>query len=68
MKSFISVPFDIKFNIYYKVIQTEGFLAYEYNPFRNLRISGNRYLKNDVSGRYLLKSSNQNIEATLVLF
>lgn len=65
MKSFISVPFDIKFNIYYKVIQTEGFLAYEYNPFRNLRISGNRYLKNDVSGRYLLKSSNQNIEATL---
>ena len=65
MKSFISVPFDIKFNIYYKVIQTEGFLAYEYNPFRNLRISDNRYLKNNVSGGYLLKSSNQNIEATL---
>lgn len=66
MKEFIKVPFDIKFNIYYKIIQTEGFLANEYNPFHNLRISDDKYLKNDLTGRYLLRSSNnQNIEATL---
>lgn len=56
-KSFINVKFDIKFNICYKVIQTEGFLAYEYNPFRNLRISSDRY-KKDEDGRYLINNND----------
>lgn len=58
MRPFITISLDpVKFNIFYKVIQTEGFVAYEYNPFHNLRLSKDRYLK-DSRGRYYIKKSS----------
>lgn len=64
MTPFLTLNFDITFEIMYKTLQTEGFLAYEYNPFRNLRLSGNRYLK-ATDGRYVIKSGDIEIPATL---
>lgn len=45
--------FEIKFNIAYKTKQTKGFLNYEYNPIRNLRINEDRYKIEESTGIYL---------------
>lgn len=39
----------IKFGSHYKVVPTEGYLAWEYNPLRNYRLSENMYEKD---GKY----------------
>jgi hypothetical protein len=39
----------IKFNSQYQVVPTEGYLAWEYNPLRNYRLSQNMYEKD---GKY----------------
>lgn len=54
----------IDFNIAYKIIQTEGFIANEYNPFHNLRLSKDRYEKSNL-GRYQIVSGVQSIDARL---
>lgn len=42
-------------DIYYKTIQTSGFLSWEYNPFYNYRWQGDTPLfKKDSQGRYIL--------------
>lgn len=67
MRNFITIDLNpsVKFNILYKVIQTEGFVVYEYNPFHNLRISKDRYLK-DSKGRYYIKTSSGNNEELIL--
>ena len=40
---------DIALGSHYKVVPTEGYLAWEYNPLRNYRLSQNMYEKN---GKY----------------
>ena len=36
-------PFELKLGLMYKVIPTEGNMAWEYNPFRNYRITEPKY-------------------------
>ena len=43
---------DITLESYYKVVPTEGYLAWEYNPLRNYRLSQNMYEKD---GKYYTK-------------
>ena len=38
---------DISLGSHYKVVPTEGYLAWEYNPLRNYRLSQNMYEKDD---------------------
>ena len=40
---------DVKLGSYYKVVPTEGYIAWEYNPLRNYRLSQNMYEKD---GKY----------------
>jgi hypothetical protein len=40
---------EITFGSYYKIVPTEGYLAWEYNPLRNYRLSQNMYEKD---GKY----------------
>ena len=40
---------NITFGTYYKIVPTEGYLAWEYNPLRNYRLSQNMYEKD---GKY----------------
>ena len=40
---------DITFGTYYKIVPTEGYLAWEYNPLRNYRLNQNMYEKD---GKY----------------
>ena len=39
----------INFGSYYQIVPTEGYLAWEYNPLRNYRLSKNMYEKD---GKY----------------
>ena len=43
---------DIHLGSYYKIVPTEGYLAWEYNPLRNYRLSENMYEKD---GKYYSK-------------
>ena len=43
---------QISFGSFYKVVPTEGYLAWEYNPLRNYRLSQNMYEKD---GKYYTK-------------
>ena len=40
---------SIQFKAYYKIVPTDGYLAWEYNPLRNYRLSQNMYEKD---GKY----------------
>ena len=44
---------DIELGSHYKVVPTEGYLAWEYNPLRNYRLSQNMYEKD---GKYYTQS------------
>ena len=43
---------DLKLESHYKIVPTEGYLAWEYNPLRNYRLSENMYEKD---GKYYTK-------------
>lgn len=54
MPQFYNIPnFNIKFNIAFQTKQNKGFLAYEYNPIQNLRISEDKYKVEKSTGIYL---------------
>ena len=48
----------IQLGSHYKVVPTEGYLAWEYNPLRNYRLSQNMYEKN---GKYYTQEEFQNL-------
>jgi hypothetical protein len=43
---------DINLGSHYKVVPTEGYIAWEYNPLRNYRLSENMY---ELDGKYYTK-------------
>lgn len=52
---------DISLGSYYKVVPTEGYIAWEYNPLRNYRLSQNMYEKD---GKYYTSSEYEKIAST----
>jgi hypothetical protein len=49
---------DIHLGSYYKIVPTEGYLAWEYNPLRNYRLSENMYEKD---GKYYTWQETKNL-------
>jgi hypothetical protein len=49
---------DIYLGSQYKVVPTEGYLAWEYNPLRNYRLNENMYEKD---GKYYTKTEFMDI-------
>ena len=49
---------DIYLGSYYKIVPTEGYLAWEYNPLRNYRLSENMYEKD---GKYYTWQETKNL-------
>ena len=60
---------DIVLGSYYKVVPTEGYLAWEYNPLRNYRLNENMYEKD---GKYYTQNEFikklQNLDSTFSLY
>lgn len=53
---------DIKLGSYYQVVPTEGYIAWEYNPLRNYRLSKSMYEKD---GKYYTLEEFQNLNPNL---